>query len=394
MQTGEIAGSATERVIFGCPAASAVKRAAERLGAQRVFLLVSTHLAKETDEVERIRRELGARHAATEQGIRPHGPKSDILRATHAARRAGADLVVTVGGGSVTDAGKILTLCLKHDVETKEDLDRLRVQYDARGKAITPPYAGPDVRAICVPTTLSGGEFNALSGAYDEELRQKHGFEHRLMAPIAIILDPAITVHTPQWLWLSTGMRAVDHAVETLVSSYSNDYCNGIAESALRLLGEGLPRVKSDPGDLAARLQCQLGAWQAAIPLLSGVPMGASHAIGHLLGAVSGVPHGYTSCVMCPVVQRWNQAERAVVERHGRISACMGAPGKSAPDLLAHFVRALGLPDSLQAVGVDTADLVRIADGTLTDIWGRTNPRPIRDARDVMQILTMALASA
>src|SRR5262249_14950470 len=162
----------------------------------------------------------------------------------------------------------------------------------------------------------------------------------------AVILDPAITVHTPQWLWLSTGVRAVDHAVETLVSRYSNDFCNGVAESALRLLSEGLPRVKANPTDLPGRLKCQVGAWQSMIPMLSGIPMGASHAIGHVLGAVSCVPHGYTSCVMCPVVQRWNAA--ATVDAQRRVSAGLGDPNEPAAVLLERLVSSLGMPRTLQ----------------------------------------------
>ena len=115
------------------------------------------------------------------------------------------------------------------------------------------------------------------------------------MAPVMVVLDPAITRHTPEWLWLSTGVRSVDHAVETLSSYQSNDFADGLAESALRLLVEGLPRVKADPGDLEGRLKCQIGAWQSMISIIGGVPMGASHAIGHILGGTCDVPHGYTS---------------------------------------------------------------------------------------------------
>jgi alcohol dehydrogenase class IV len=146
------------------------------------------------------------------------------------------------------------------------------------------------VRVICIPTTLSGGEFNALSGVTDEKTLHKQGYQHRLMAPVAVILDPAITVHTPHWLWLSTGVRSVDHAVETLASTRSNPFCDGVADSALRLLAEGLPRAKADPGDLDGRLKCQIGAWQSMIPIVGGVPMGASHAIGHVLGGACDVP--------------------------------------------------------------------------------------------------------
>jgi alcohol dehydrogenase class IV len=178
--------------------------------------------------------------------------------------------------------------------------------------------------------------------------------------------------------------------VETLVSNYSNAYFNGIAGSALRLLSSALPRVKADGADLDARQECQFGAWQAMVPMLGGIPMGASHAIGHLLGAISNVPHGYTSCVMCPVVQHWN----ANVTGHAQqqISLHLGRPKEPAHKLLAQLITSLGMPRSLQSVGVKCADLPQIAEGTLGDIWGQTNPRPVRSAGDVMEMLTMAYA--
>ena len=77
----------------------------------------------------------------------------------------------------------------------------------------------------------------------------------------AVVLDPAITVHTPEWLWLSTGIRAVDHCVEGVCSNEANAYGDAQALQGLALLASGLPRVKADPKDLAARLDCQMGTW-------------------------------------------------------------------------------------------------------------------------------------
>src|SRR3546814_20719165 len=128
------------------------------------------------------------------------------------------------------------------------------------------------------------------------------------MVPVAIVLDPALAVHTPEWVWLSTGVRAVDHCVETLASYRSNDYADGLADSALRLLVEGLARVKADPRDLEGRLKCQIGAWPAMMPVLAVVPMGASHAIGHVLGGTCRVPPGSTPCPLSPPGLAWHAA--------------------------------------------------------------------------------------
>ena len=389
IQTSRVVMTATERVSLGLPAADAVASEAEAQGAQRVFILCSRHLAEKTGEIRIIEAALGGRHAATHYGVRPNAPRSDVLVAAAAAREAGADLLVTVGGGSVTDAGKIVTMCLKHNITTIEGFDSFRTYVEADGTVVSPVFDGPDIRTVCVPTTLSGGEFNPLSGATDERIKLKQGFETRLMVPVCVVLDPAITVHTPEWLWLSTGVRSVDHTVETLGSLQSNDFCDGIADSALRLLAEGLPRVKADPTDLEARLKCQIGAWQSMIPIIAGVPMGASHAIGHVLGGTCDVPHGYTSCVMSPFVQAWNASVNA--HRQARISACLGDPAQSASVLLDRLIRGLGMPRSLGEVGVREDQLPLIADYTLEDFWGRTNPRKIETAQDVMTILRTAL---
>lgn len=388
LQQTELAGSGIGRVTMGRPAAEVVAEEAARRGARRVFLLTGRHLAEQTAEVSRVEEALGPRHAATHHGIRPHAPKADIVTATRAARRAGADMVVGIGGGSVIDAAKILVMALRHNVDSVETLDGLKVRYDELGRIADVGLAGPEVPLVTVPATLSGGEFNTLAGAKDEALSQKHGFKHAGMAPACVVLDPSITVHTPEWLFLSTGVRAVDHAVETLTSPFSNDYCDGLAESALRLLSEGLVRVRERPTDLAARLRCQVGVWQSMTALAGGVPMGASHAIGHALGAVAGVPHGHTSCVMAPAVQQWNGD--AVSLAHRRIARALDAPGQSVPLLLDGLIRRLGMPRTLAEVGVTPDQYDVIAEKTLHDIWGRTNARALNEPQDVLAILRIA----
>ena len=377
--------TATERVHMGRRAAETLGEVAQLLGAQRVFLLVSTTLRNSTNEIAEIESALGARLAQTYDGIAAHAPRTDVLKAIEAARSVDADLIITVGGGSVTDAGKVIALGLKHNITTHEDFEGFYVFVDDNGDTVAPVFEGPDIRVICCPTTLSGGEFNTMGGVTDDHENKKQGYTHRMMAPVAIVLDPALTVHTPEWLWHSTGVRAVDHALESLSSNHSSYFCDGVAESALRLLSQAMPEVKADPANLDARLRCQIGAWQSMIPIIGGVPMGASHAIGHVLGGTADVPHGYCSCVMAPAVLAFNKTVTGA--KQNKISNSFGRPGDDASAVLDDFIRGLGMPRTLGEVGVTDDQLDLIAEYTMLDFWSRTNPREITGPADVRSIL-------
>src|SRR5260370_7847198 len=126
------------------------------------------------------------------------------------------------------------------------------------GKRCGPRSRAERVPEIHVPDRLSGGECNARAGITEPQLRLKQAYIHPGLIPLVVIFDPAITVHTPEWLWLSTGIRAVDHAVETYCSIDGNAYTDSTALQALRLLCRGLPAVKPDPAALPPRLASHL----------------------------------------------------------------------------------------------------------------------------------------
>ena len=383
MHQGRVVFGAMDEVVFGRPAAAAVVEQVDRLGASRAFLMVSGTLNRETDEIEKIRSSLGSRCAATFDAMPPHTPREAVIAATEQARAAGADLIVTVGGGSITDGAKAVQICLGNDVRSIDDIDRVRTN-----KGVVPPMAAPSVRQISIPTTIAGGEFSALAGVTNQQTKVKEMLRHDLVMPRAVILDPAVTLHTPEWLWLSTGIRAVDHCVEGLCSREAHPYADAQAIKGLSMLTQALPRVKADPNDLDARMDCQIGTWLSMGPLSSGVPMGASHGIGYVLGAVFGVPHGYTSCVMLPSVMRWNKSDNA--ERQALVSAAMGKPGEDAGDVLDKFIRDLRLPRSLQDVRIGPEQFDRIAQQAMGTPWIPRNPRKIDGPAQVREILVLA----
>src|SRR5437773_8555072 len=245
MRAGEIVFTGMERVAFGRPAAEAVAEAAERLGAKRVFILTGSTLNRKTDSVRKIVEALGDRYAGTHDEMPSHSPRDAVVACANKAREAGCDLLLSVGGGSTTDGGKAVTLCLEHDIREPDGMEPFRTVVDeTTGKRSFPQYRPPRVRHICVPTTLSGGEFNARAGVTEPRLGLKQAYIHPGLIPLAVVFDPAITRHTPEWLWLSTGIRAVDHGVETYCSIDRNAYTDSTALQALSLLGRGLAAVK------------------------------------------------------------------------------------------------------------------------------------------------------
>jgi maleylacetate reductase len=388
MMTGAYRFPAMESVIYGRPFTEAIKEEVERADAHAVFVLASGTLERETDLVAQLRAALGNRFAGLCAKIGSHTPRVDCVAAANAARAAGADLIVTLGGGSVTDAAKIVAMCLSNDITDARQLDNFRARIDADGKTTRPRVEAPKIRTLTVPTTLSAGEYTASAGCTDTTRNVKESFGHPMMMAKSVVLDPRATVHTPEWLFLSTGIRAVDHAVEDICSPECQPMSEGASAQALRLLSHGLRGAKADPSDLDARLECQLGAWMSMIGSQTGVPKGASHGIGHVLGGTAHVPHGYTSCVMLPHVLRFNLPVNA--ERQARVSEAFGDKEAPAADLVAGLIADLGLPSRLRDVGVKADQLDRIAELSMHDRWIHTNPRKIDGPAVVREILDAA----
>ncbi len=379
LQSGRIVFSKMDEVIYGRPAAQAAAELVQRLGAERVFVMASGTLNRQTDEIENLRRALGNKCVGTFDRMPAHSPRAAVIAAANQARAARTDLIVTFGGGSITDGAKAVQLCLSNDVDTVDGMERIK------GTAEIRP---PTVRQVSIPTTLSAGEFSGLAGVTNEATRVKEMYRHPLTIPQAVILDPDVTRHTPEWLFLSTGIRAVDHCVEGICSNESTEFSDASSLHGLSLLARGLSKVKADPSDRAARLDCQLGSWLSMTGLSAGVPMGASHGIGYVLGAVFDVPHGHTSCIMLPAVMRWNEPANAA--KQAKVAAAMGQPGKKAGDVLDAFIRGLGMPRSLGEVKIGREHFDRIATQAMGTPWVPRNPRPIPTPAEVKQILEFA----
>jgi alcohol dehydrogenase class IV len=326
MESGTHAFLPTERVHFGPGSLAKLEDEARPYG--RAFVVTGRSLDRETGLVRRVEALLGGRHAGTFAGMGQHTPGGAVELAAGEAEVAGADLLVSVGGGSVVDGTKAAARQLGYPAQ------------------------------VAVPTTLSGAEWAHRVGVTDEAAGKKSGFADPKTVPPVVILDPGATVHTPERLWLSTGIRALDHAVEGFLYGGPHPITDVTGLEGGSRLVRLLPRSRSHPDDLEARAGLQVAAWLAYFGPLN-TPMGLSHELGRRIGATYDVPHGVTSCItLAPSLAV--AAERTPADRW---RALADAVGGDPAGRVAGLVGGLGLPSSLRGVGVPEADLPGIAAG-------------------------------
>lgn len=378
---------AQERVHFGKPAAEAVLEEVELRSAKRVLIVTGKTLANKTDSITKIERKLRDLHVGTYTGTVEHVPRLSVLLLMTTIRDLSPDLIVTIGGGTAIDTVKVALVGLAQNVKKASDFDACHIKVLDDGTAHYPKISSPPVRQIIIPTTLTGAEFSSLAGAVNEVTSLKNLYTGREIGGEAIILDPTLTIDTPEWLWLSTGIRSIDHAVETLCSRAPQPLTDSTCIGALGLLSKALRTTKQDPLDIEARLDGQMGVWLATTGL-GRVPWGASHGIGHQLGAVANIPHGYCSCVMLPSVLKYNKEKTA--EKQKVIAIALGRPNMDAGDAIRELVEDIGLPSRLRDVGISKDQFQTIADGSISNLFVSQNPRPINTTEQIIEILDMA----
>lgn len=385
-----------DRVTYGAGALADLPREVERLGKRRAFVITGNSIASKTGLLDRVVSLLGDRCAGTFAGSVQHVPKRTILEAAAGAREAQADCLVSLGGGSPIDTTKAVALCLAEGVSDEAGLDVYVSRHITNRAGARPSASVSSVPHIAIPTTLSAGEHTGHFGTTDEARRRKDGGGHNLLVPRVVILDPEATRDTPEWLWASTAIRALDHAVERFYTPTHQPLTDALCLEAIRLLTSELPVTLHSPDRLDARLACQLAAWFSMFGAFN-ARTGLSHAIGHQLGGRCNVPHGQTSCVILPHVMAFNVM--AAAERLALIGEAAGIvtvgktveeAARAAGRTVGRFIKALGCPTTLREVGVTEADLAPLAEATFAELVPEANPRPARNPEELLEILKAA----
>ena len=392
---GEFNPTVPTRVVFGQGKTASLGGEVADLGGKRVLVLSGKTVAEQTDAVQRTKDALGASVVGVYSGLTQRAPLATAVEAANLAVSLEADTLVGVGGSTISDAARMIAVLMAEGITTVEELRRQGHEQDMM---LRPSLNGNSLPLqVSIPTTLSAGEFNMGGGnVLDDGEGHKIRVGHPRLYADLIVLDPDMTSGTPDWLWLSTGVKALDHCIERLYCRGNQPAIDAPVLSAAEMLFNALPRSRQSDGDSEARLQCLVAAWMS----MMGAPnfaVGLSHAIGHIVGVKYSVGHGYTSCVTQPYVMEYNRpasaAKQALLARAAGHDIS-GMSDEAAAELAARtvdgFILGLGMPHRLRELEIPEEDLQDIAELVLTDRGCRTNAVPITDTEQVMEVLRNA----
>lgn len=310
------------KVIFGRPFAEGVSAALDAIGVERAFVVAGP--GPESAAARSLQDTLGERAAAISLDATGHTPVEVSERVLVTLERSSADGIVAIGGGSAIGLSKALAL-------------------------------RTGLPQVVVPTTYAGSEATPILGQTEDG--RKTTLRAEVVLPRAIVYDVSLTLTLPAQPSAASGMNAIAHAVEALYAQDANPVTSMLAEDAIARLSQALPTIVADPGDVGARSEALFGAWVCGT-CLGTVGMSLHHKLCHVLGESFDMPHAETHAAMLPHVAAFNRdAAPAALRRAAR---ALGTT--DAADGLFDLAGALGLPTSLEQLGLKESSLDRAAD--------------------------------
>jgi alcohol dehydrogenase class IV len=314
----------------------------------KAFIITGSSLANKTPLVKQVEELLGSKHhAGTFSKIGQHAPIKELDEATKQVKNdPSIDTIISIGGGSPIDSAKAISY------RVHETSDKF-------------------LHHIAIPTTLSAAECSFVAG-YTKEDGVKVGVAHPNLYPSVIIYDSTFGLYTPSHLWLSTGMRALDHAVELQYHPTASEVpCRSSCAAAVRDLFTYLPKAREDPQNEDTITRLYLAAFNSLFFLGKNTKgsLGLSHTFGYALGSPYQIPHGVTSCLtLGHVVKAKTAQSEENAKRCADLLPMIGGSrtsddvkdGNAVGDAIIDLVQKLGLKTTLTEYGVskDQVDVI------------------------------------
>ncbi|MCF8110852.1 MAG: aldehyde dehydrogenase family protein [Desulfobacteraceae bacterium] len=366
-------------VLAGKGSLPSVYREVVRLGGSRALVLTDAGV-KNAGLTQLACEALGDFCAGVFDDIAQDTDLEIVDRATAMAKELGADIIVSVGGGSVIDTAKAVSVTLKNGGRADDHIALMRL-------------TEPQIPHIAIPTTSgTGSEVTNVSVIKSRTAGRKVYIVDNFITPGTAILDPHFTMSLPPGLTATTAMDAMTHAVEALTSTMSNPICDGHALQAIRLIRENLPKVMANPQDEQARCNMQMAAttagWAFGI-----AQVGLAHSMAHTLGMLANIPHGAACGIVLPAVMRFNVdfAEEKLALAAQALGVSIGSMEKrdaalAGVDALEKLMKNSGHPMRLSEVGVTQETLEMAPFHAIADVPTLFNARPVTDPNEIAEL--------
>jgi alcohol dehydrogenase class IV len=352
-------------IVFGVGAVSGVADHVKRIGGNRALVVCDAGVVK-VGIAERVRAllEAGGVAASIFDKVDPNPVEKNIADGVAAYRAHGATCIVSVGGGSPLDAGKLIALKVTHE--------RPLVDYDdaVDGGQFVSANVPP---IVTIPTTAGTGSEVGRSGVVTLAAtgRKTVIFSPHLLAKVAL-LDPELTRSMPARVTAATGFDALTHCLEAFCSLGDHPMADAIALGGLELCAANLARAVEHGDDLAARGGMMKAAMMGAVAFQKG--LGACHSLAHPLSSEKNLHHGLANALCLPAVVEFN--ESAIHPKLERVRAILDPNAKTCTDAVRALRKRVGLPDGLRPEGVSESDIPKLSEKAFEDACHRSNPRP------------------
>jgi len=304
------------------------------------------------DRIEHVLRR--RREPVTIQVIDNVEPEPSIDSVRRGARLMGdfrPDTIIALGGGSPMDAAKVMWLLYEQQAEGRDvDFADMRHKFsDIRKRAFRFPVLGKLARLVCVPTTSgTGAEVTPFAVISDPATGKKYPLADYALTPSVAIIDPLLTTELPPALAADSGFDALTHAIESYVSVYANDFTDGLALHAIRLIFENIEAAVNDRTGRPDAQEKMHNAGTIAGMAFGNAFLGIVHAMSHTLGATFHLAHGRTNAVLLPHVIRYNGTVPT------KLTGWPKYENYRAPERFQDIARTLALPAATPAEGVES----------------------------------------
>ena len=340
------------------------------LGVSRPFVVTDPGL-KANGLLDRLLAALGQPPAGVFTDTPANPTEAAAAKAADAYRTSEADGIIALGGGSSMDLAKGMGLMVSHE----GPFERLgATQRGTRFITAIPPL-------VAVPTTAGTGSEVSVGAILILDNGRKETFVSAHLIPKAAVCDPELTLGLPPLLTAATGMDAMTHCIEAVLSPVVHPPAEAIGIDGVERLGENIERAVSNGGDRDARWQMMMGSFQGALAFVKG--LGAVHGLSHALGRIQELKlhHGTLNAVILP--HSLAMIGDAAPEKFARLRRAFGLPeGADLSEAVADLNARIGLPPSLSAIGVTEAHWTDdTRNYALSDIATNSNAIPFDGAK-------------